>query len=84
MPKLFYPRLKARVFGEVPKGDYTLHAATEGYHEAERQIRVTRTGSQACHRKIAVSLGMSYCQSATYIEGIDTPSDLDADFKRTQ
>jgi hypothetical protein len=71
-------------FRSVPKRDYMLHAATEGYHEAERQIRVTRAGSQACQRKIAVSLGMSYCQSATYIEGIDKPSDLDADFKRTQ
>jgi hypothetical protein len=39
---------------------------------------------QACHRKIAVSLGMSYGHNATYIEGIDKPSDLDADFKRTQ
>jgi carboxypeptidase family protein len=71
-------------FRSVSKGDYTLHAAADGYHEAQREIRVTRTDGLACHRRIGVRLGMSYCESATYIKGIDKPSDLDADFKRAK
>lgn len=69
-------------FRLVPKGDYTINAATEGYHKAQRDIRVIRTGSQACHTKIAVTLGIRYCETGTYIKGIDKPSDLDTDFEQ--
>jgi hypothetical protein len=67
-------------FRLVPKGDYTLDAAAKGYHKAQRDIRVIRTGSQSCHQKIAVALGVGVCDTGTRIKGIDKPSDLDADF----
>jgi Carboxypeptidase regulatory-like domain len=67
------------LFRLVPQGDYTLHATAKGYHEVQRDIRLIRTGSQSCHRKIAVTLGTSVCDSGTNIKGIDKPSDLDAD-----
>lgn len=67
-------------FRLVPKGDYTLNVAAKGYHKAQRDIRVIRTGSQSCHRKIAVTLGVRVCDTGTRIKGIDKPSDLDADF----
>lgn len=66
-------------FRSVPKGDYTLNVAAEGLHKANRDIRVIRTGNRSCHRKIAVTLGVSVCDTGTYIKGIDKPSDLDAD-----
>jgi len=67
-------------FRLVPEGDYTLNAAANGYHGVQRDIRVIRTGSQSCHQKIAVTLGVSVYDTGTRIKGIDKPSDLDADF----
>jgi hypothetical protein len=66
-------------FRLVPKGDYTLNVAAKGYHKVQRDIRVTHMGSQSCHRKITVTLGVSSCDTGTRIKGIDKPSDLDAD-----
>jgi len=67
-------------FRLVPKGDYTLNASTKGLHKAQRDIRVIRTGSHSCHQKIAITLGVSICDTGTRIKGIDKPSDLDAEF----
>ena len=54
-------------FRLVPKGDYTLILVSKGYHKAQRDIRVIRTGTQSCHRKIAVTLGVSSCDTGTRI-----------------
>jgi Carboxypeptidase regulatory-like domain len=46
-------------FHLVPKGDYTLNAAPDGYHKAQRDIRVIRRSGRSCHQEIAVTLGTS-------------------------
>jgi hypothetical protein len=68
-------------FSPIPKGDYTLHVKAPGYHEALRDIRVTRI-TKKCSPKIQIRLGFKVCDTGTYINGVDKPSDLDSEFGR--